>query len=68
VVVDGETGLLVDPDDAPGLAAAIARLLARPAEAARLGGAARARAGDVLGWKRCVDAYEALYRAVGGTP
>jgi glycogen(starch) synthase len=68
VVVDGETGLLVDPDDAPGLAAAIARLLARPADAARLGGAARARAGDVLGWKRCVDAYEALYRAAGGTP
>ncbi len=66
VVIDGETGLLVAPDDAPGLAAAVARLLERPADAERLGWAARARARDVLGWKRCVDAYEAVYRAVGG--
>ena len=66
VVIDGETGLLVDPDDAPGLAAAVARLLERPADAERLGWAARARTLDVLGWKRCVDAYEAVYRAVGG--
>jgi glycogen(starch) synthase len=66
VVIDGETGLLVDPEDASGLAAAVARLLERPRDAARLGRTARARTRDVLGWKRCVDAYEAIYRAVGG--
>jgi glycogen(starch) synthase len=69
VVIDGETGLLVDPEDAPGLAAAIASLLERPALAERLAGAARARTRDVLGWKGCVDAYETVYRTVqGGRP
>jgi glycogen(starch) synthase len=65
-VIDGETGLLVDPEDPPGLAAAVAWLLERPRDAERLGRAARARAREVLGWKRCVNAYEAIYRAVGG--
>ena len=37
VVRDGETGLLVGIDDAPALAAALARLLADPAERTRMG-------------------------------
>lgn len=41
VVRDGVNGLLVDPDDADALAAALVRLLADRAEAERLGAAAR---------------------------
>jgi colanic acid/amylovoran biosynthesis glycosyltransferase len=41
VVVDGENGLLVDPDDPDELADALARLLADRAEAERLGANAR---------------------------
>ena len=43
-VIDGETGLLVDPDDPVDVAEAIARLLIDDRLAARLGVAARARA------------------------
>lgn len=43
-VIDGETGLLVRPDDRPGLTAAFARLLQDPELRRRLGAAGRARA------------------------
>lgn len=43
VVVDGETGLLVRPDDAAALARAVGGLLDDPARAARYGCAGRAR-------------------------
>jgi len=43
LVRDGETGLLVRPGDAPGLARAIARLARDPAERTRLGDAGHAR-------------------------
>ena len=48
VVHDGENGLLVDPDDAGALAAALVRILADRAEAERLGAAAR-RTGEEWG-------------------
>jgi colanic acid/amylovoran biosynthesis glycosyltransferase len=41
LVVDGETGLLVAPDDAPALAEALARLLQDQDLARRLAGAGR---------------------------
>ena len=44
LVVDGETGLLVAPGDAEALGAALARVIAEPGMAARLGAAALARA------------------------
>ncbi len=43
VVVDGDTGVLVPPRDAAALAAAVERLLADPAERARMGEAGRRR-------------------------
>ena len=43
-VLDGETGLLVPPGDAPALRAALTRLVADPDERARMGAAGRARA------------------------
>ncbi len=44
LVVDGETGLLVPPDDAPALRTALRTLLLDPARRARMGEAGRARA------------------------
>jgi glycosyltransferase involved in cell wall biosynthesis len=46
VVVDGETGWLVPPEDPAALAAALAAVLADPAEAARRGEAGRRRAAE----------------------
>jgi glycosyltransferase involved in cell wall biosynthesis len=45
VVVPGETGLLVSPQQPGQLAAAVGYLLDRPADAARMAAAARARVG-----------------------
>jgi starch synthase len=44
LVVDGETGLLVPPDDPAALTEAVTRLLADPDRRARMGCAARAQA------------------------
>ena len=64
VVVHGETGVLVEPNDADALADAIVALLADPDRAARLGRAGRRRAETDLGWERHVDAYDALLRRI----
>jgi starch synthase len=44
LVTDGETGLLVPPDDPAALAEAVTTLLADPDRRARMGSAARAQA------------------------
>lgn len=49
VVVDGTTGIVVDPDDGPALTAALARLLGDAGLRSRMGEAARAR---------CLERYE----------
>jgi len=62
-VKHGETGLLVEPDDSPGLSRALVQLLSDPTEAARMGAEAR-RAGEGFGWdpiaESIVTDYEAL--------
>ena len=63
IVVDGETGYVVDPEDAPALEAALASLLGDPERARALGESARER---VLrfDWEHGVAALErVLYAA-----
>lgn len=62
VVTHRETGLVVEPDDVPGFAEAIAFLLDHPQTATRIGRAARQRAQEVFSWQQCVNGYDTLYR------
>ena len=61
-VVDGETGLLVDPTDPEAVAAAVVHLLREPDEAERMGAAGRARARQ-LSWARAGKAVSEVLRA-----
>jgi glycosyltransferase involved in cell wall biosynthesis len=65
----GTTGLLVPPRAPEALAAAIARLVADPAERQRLGSAARQKALQSFDQQRCVDltltTYERLLARAG---
>jgi alpha-maltose-1-phosphate synthase len=69
VVVEGETGLLVDldpaePDDFERrLAAAVDELVRDPARAERMGLAGRARAVDLFGWDAVAERTVAVYEA-----
>jgi len=60
LVVDGETGLLVPPDDPAALASAVATALQRP----ELGGAGRQRAHTEFSVARMADRTVAMYRAL----
>ena len=63
IVAAGETGLIVPPGDASGLAAAIVELAGDPARAAALGAAGRARALAEFSQERCTARTEELYLA-----
>jgi len=64
VGIDGETGLLVAPDDPGALAGAIARLLDDPALRARLGAAGRERVINRFTWQVTAAGTEACYDAL----
>ena len=66
VVEDGVHGLVVPERDPAALAAAIARLLADPELARRLGAAARARVERELTWERTAERFEAVFRVAAG--
>ncbi len=62
IVVDGRTGMLYEPRNADGLAAAVTRLLKNPETARTMGAAGRARVAELFTLDRCAGAVFALYR------
>lgn len=69
VVIDGETGLLVQPRDEASLACALRRLLDDPAAAAAMGDRARSWVTAEADRAVCLDRLEKLYEdAVAGIP
>lgn len=66
IVTHGETGLLVPPGNVDALERAITRLLGSPAEAARLGAAARRRHQATLRPEHMTAALEKLFLRVAG--
>jgi glycosyltransferase involved in cell wall biosynthesis len=68
VVVHGETGLLVPPENPLALRAAITRLQGDPALRARLGAAGYERARSVFGRQRVVNETLALYESLASPP
>ena len=65
-VVDGETGLLVSPDDPEEMAAALMRLSENRGLRAEMGANGRHRAIDVFGFQQHVQAFQNLYRELLG--
>ncbi|HZQ64821.1 MAG TPA: glycosyltransferase [Gaiellaceae bacterium] len=66
VVVDGETGLLVDEGDIDGMAAALVALLIDPERARRFGEAARRRIEERYSMERSIDGLQQiLEQAIG---
>ena len=66
IVVMGETGLLVPPDDPAALAEGLVRLLSAPGERQRLGDGGRRRYEEHFTTQRMADATRQVYeRAVG---
>jgi starch synthase len=66
VVADGETGLLVPPDDPDALADALNALVAGPARAAEMGRRGRERAAAKFDWAAIAAQTAALYRELTG--
>jgi glycosyltransferase involved in cell wall biosynthesis len=64
VGTDGETAMLVRPDDAAALAQAIRRVLDDPGVRERLGAAGRARVLRRFTWRVTAEGTEASYRAI----
>ncbi len=64
IVVDGETGLLADPGDAAGVAAALDALLADPTRRRALGEAGRRRAREEFSVSRMTDRTLAVYERI----
>lgn len=65
-VVDGVTGVLIPPDDAGRLAAAIAALLADRTAREAMGARARAHVLRTADTRQCIARLEAFYRSVIG--
>jgi glycosyltransferase involved in cell wall biosynthesis len=62
VVLDQQTGILVEKENSDALAEAIIYLLEHPAVAVSMGRAGMRRAREVFAWTRFVEAHDTLYR------
>ena len=62
IITDGETGVLVPPDDPAALAEALLALLTNPTRARTMGLAARQRALDLFSAERMSHEYRELFR------
>ena len=65
LVVEGENGLLVDPEDVEGIAIALASLLERPADMLMAMGAASRRIVSAWGVERFADGFSAAVAMAG---
>jgi len=63
IISDGETGLLVPPEDSAAIAAAIERIAGDPALAERLAVAGRRRMRERFGWDAITAAWQECYTA-----
>jgi glycosyltransferase involved in cell wall biosynthesis len=68
IVVDGQTGILVERGNVRQLGAAIAKLLSDPAMRARMGRAGRERVAQLFTWGRVVDRLSGLYERLCAPP
>jgi glycogen(starch) synthase len=66
VVLDGETGILVEPEDPHSLAEAMISSITNPSQLAAMGDAARRRAREVFTLERMVNGYNLLYERLAG--
>jgi glycosyltransferase involved in cell wall biosynthesis len=64
LVVDGESGIVVQPHDARAIADGITRLMADPALRERMGAAAHDRIRDHFRLETTIEQTHALYREV----
>lgn len=64
IIEDDTHGILVEPDDVGGLAAAIQRMLADPGLRERLGRTGRLRVEDAFRWERMGEGYERAYASL----
>ncbi|MGE5673607.1 MAG: glycosyltransferase family 4 protein [Mycobacterium leprae] len=67
VVADGETGILVEPENPEALAGAMKRLLSDPGLAARMSEAGRRRVEQQFSSRRMAEQTAALYRELVGS-
>jgi len=67
-VRDGQTGLLVPPDDVDALTGAIVRLLTDAGQRRTMGRAGRELVAAEYEWNGCVQRWESLYARMAGTP
>jgi glycosyltransferase involved in cell wall biosynthesis len=65
IIVDGETGLLIETDDPQNYKDAILEIYTHPQKAISMGRSAHFRMKDIFGWNRYIDTYDYLYRNVG---
>jgi len=68
VVLDGQTGVLVPPDDVAALAGSLSRLIDDPALRLELGQAGHRRAIDVFSAQRMAEEFEAEYQRLAALP